>query len=60
MKICIFTHTFPRFRGDSAAPFMGNLARALGQMGHQVYVLVPFDPKIDLKSVKDYKIVTYK
>ncbi len=60
MKICIFTHTFPRFTGDNAAPFMGNLAKALGQLGNKVYVLVPFDQKIDFKSENHYTIITYK
>lgn len=60
MKICIFSHTFPRFLGDSAAPFMGNLARALGSLGHKVYVLVPFDPKIDFKYSSNYTLLTYK
>lgn len=60
MKVCIFTHTFPRFKGDTAAPFMGNIAQAFADVGHEVFVLTPFDPGIKTKNRGDYKIVTYK
>lgn len=60
MKICIFTHTFPRFPGDVATPFMENLARAIGELGHEVYVLVPFDPEIKTQNRGPYKLLTYK
>lgn len=60
MNICIFSHTFPRFRRDSVAPFMGNLARALGQLNNHIYVLVPFDPEFDFKTSDKFKIITYK
>lgn len=60
MRICIFSHTFPRFPGDTATPFMENLARAFGELGHKVYVLVPFDPEIRTESRGPYRLVTYK
>lgn len=60
MKICILTHTFPRFPGDSVAPFMSNLAGALARVGHEVDVLIPFDPKFKRELHKRYKIKFYK
>jgi len=60
MKICIVTHTFPRFQGDTPAPFMENLAKALTDLGHNVFVLAPFDPKFDLNTKRKYKIVIYR
>lgn len=59
MKLCIFTHTFPRFEGDTAAPFMGELAGVLSKK-HDVYVLTPFDKEIKLNKKKPYKLITYK
>lgn len=57
-KICILTHTFPRFRGDTAAPFMGELATALSKES-EVFVLLPFDNKLDNNRSYPYKIVSY-
>lgn len=59
MRICIFTHTFPRFPADTAAPFMGSLAEATAKLGHEVFVLTPYDKKI--KNVKrPYELVSYR
>lgn len=60
MRICLFTHTFPRFPGDTAAPFMENLAQALANLGHQVFVLVPFDSGFKLNVKRSYRLVTYR
>lgn len=59
MKICILTHSFPRFLGDTATPFMGNLARALGE-GHQVFVLTPFDTKLQTQKRGPFKVISFR
>ncbi len=59
MKICIFTHTFPRFPGDNAAPFMGELTEALAKK-HDVIVLTPYTPGIKSRIKRPFKLVTYK
>ena len=59
MKICIFTHTFPRFDGDTAAPFMGELTQAIVSRGHEVFVLAPYESQIK-RQKRPYKLVTYK
>lgn len=58
MKICIFTHTFPRFPGDTAAPFMGELTEALSQK-NDVVVLMPFVEGIK-KTKRPFRLITYK
>lgn len=60
MRVCIFTHTFPRFNGDTAAPFMGNIAEAFGRAGHEVFVLLPYDKAIKTKNRGPYSVIPYK
>lgn len=60
LRICILTHTFPLNNNDSSAPFMGNIATSLGEMGHKVTVLTPFDPQLKTKARGPYKIKNYK
>lgn len=60
MRICIFTHTFPRFPGDTTAPFMGNFAEALCKEGHEVTVLLPFDTSFKKRVKIPYKIEIYR
>src|SRR5690349_1814264 len=61
MKICVLTHTFPRFSKDVAAPFMDGVARGLVAVGNEVFVLTPYSSKFSWKK-KDlpYKLITYK
>lgn len=61
MKICILTHTFPRYKNDFAAPFMDGVAGGMVNAGNEVFVLTPFTPGFKRKK-KDqkYNIVTYK
>ena len=61
MRICILTHTFPRFPGDTAAPFMDGVAEGIRGAGNEVFVLTPFSPKFRRgKKDQKYKIRTYK
>ena len=59
MKVCVFTHTFPRFKEDTAAAFMEGLCRSLVEVGNEVFLLTPFDPRFSRKN-EPYKIVTYR
>src|SRR3989338_769068 len=58
MRVLIFSHTFPRFEGDNSAPFMGNLANSLHKRVKDLFVFIPYDPKI--KKDRGYKIKTFK
>ena len=46
MKILFLTQTFPRFAGDSAGPFIRDLARGLVRRGDEVTVLTPHAPGV--------------
>lgn len=61
MRICILTHTFPRYKNDFAAPFMDGVAEGIRAAGNEVFVLTPFTFGFRRKkSDQKYKIITYK
>lgn len=61
MRICVFTHTFPRFKEDTAAAFMHGFCEGLQRVGNQVFLLTPYDQNFNRpKSMQSYKIITYK
>ena len=45
MKICLLTHTYPRFPNDTTAPFVESTAETLQEHGIDVTVLTPDTPK---------------
>lgn len=59
MKICVLTHTFPKSKKDTTAPFMHALALGLKKAGHEVVVLTPYTKDL-IKGGFPYKIVTYR
>ncbi len=44
MRIAVLAHSFPRFPGDTHGPFVERLCLALAKRGHEMHVLLPFDP----------------
>ena len=60
MKICVLTHTFPRFKDDTAAPFMDGVAGGLVAAGNEVFVLTPYSSSFDMTAKREYKLLTYK
>lgn len=61
MKICVFAHTFPRFKTDIPAAFMDGFCEGLSQAGNDVTALVPYDLKINRKpGDQSYKFRTFK
>jgi len=46
MRVAVLAHSFPRFPGDTHGPFVQDLSEALARRGHEVWVLVPFDPEL--------------
>ena len=46
MKIAVLAHSFPRFSGDTHGTFVKSLCEAVAALGHEVHVLVPFDPEL--------------
>ena len=45
MKICLLTHTYPRFSNDTTAPFVESTAETLQKQGFDVTVLTPDTPR---------------
>jgi glycosyltransferase involved in cell wall biosynthesis len=41
VNILVLTSTYPKFEGDSTAPFIESLVRHTAQLGHEVHVVVP-------------------
>lgn len=46
MRVAVLAHSFPRFPGDTHGPFVQRLSEELARRGHEVHVLVPFDPEL--------------
>jgi glycosyltransferase involved in cell wall biosynthesis len=46
MRIAMVASTYPRFGDDGAGRFNRSIAEALTKLGHEVHVLVPFEPSI--------------
>ena len=49
MRILFLTQTYPRFEGDTAGPFIQELARGLVRRGDEVTVLAPHAEGVDSK-----------
>lgn len=62
MRICIFSHTFPRFKTDAiGGAFMDGFCEGLQKSGNEVIALVPYDTKIKRKkSDQSYKFEYFK
>ena len=43
MHITVITSSYPRFVGDSVAPFVKSLSEAIADRGHDVIVIAPYD-----------------
>lgn len=46
MRVAVLAHSFPRFPGDTHGPFVQRLSEELARRGHEVHVLVPWDPEL--------------
>ena len=46
MRVAVLAHSFPRFAGDTHGPFVKRLSEELARRGHEVHVLVPYDPAL--------------
>lgn len=44
MRIAVLTSSYPRYPGDSVAPFMQAICETLADLGHTVEVIAPADP----------------
>lgn len=42
MKICMLTSSYPKYPGETTAPFIEEIAAGLVRRGHEVHVVAPF------------------
>lgn len=59
MRICILTHTFPRYKDDSTAAFMHTLCFGFYKSGANITVLTPFTQELKTKDYP-YPLQAYK
>lgn len=61
MKVCVLTHTYPRFPGDTNGPFVEHLSESIQKLGHHVTVLTAYDSAFN-RGTDDHKVDlrTYK
>ena len=46
MRILMLTSSYPKYPGETTAPFIEEIAASLVRRGHEVHVLAPFQPDI--------------
>lgn len=59
MKIVVLTHTFPLDSSNPTAAFMKEFSDGLAENGHKVFVVTPFDARLNRQGDL-FKIITYK
>jgi glycosyltransferase involved in cell wall biosynthesis len=62
MKICIVSHSYPRFVGDYRSNFIESLAHAYARAGARVTVFTPYTPLFNRSTaeIDGVRIVTYR
>ena len=62
LKICIITHSYPRFEGDWRSNFIESLAKAYAENSAEVTIFVPYAVRFNRKMVDNYgiRIVNFK
>ncbi|HET6266882.1 MAG TPA: glycosyltransferase [Acidobacteriota bacterium] len=59
MKILVLTTSYPRFEGDTAAPFIASMAEGIAKLGHTVEVVLPWHPKLGDETRNGVKLHPY-
>ena len=62
VKVCIITHSYPRFEGDWKANFIESLAKAYARQNVDVTVFVPYivNSNLTLGTIDGVRIVKFK
>lgn len=60
MKILVLTSSYPRFDGDGSAPFVKSICENLADLGHDITVVAPYDPVVNLKANNKVKVYRFK
>jgi len=56
----MLTSSYPRFPGDGTATFVKSLAESMTDLGHQVWVLAPYDPAVQTMEMGDVHVYRFR
>jgi phosphatidyl-myo-inositol dimannoside synthase len=59
MNVLMVASSYPKFPGDTTAPFIESIARAVAARGHAVDVLLPHHPDLRRPSGEPVRVVEY-
>ncbi len=60
MRICMLTSSYPRWAGDGAGIYVMSLAQTLVELGHDIYVIAPWDPAVKPMDTKGVHLIRFK
>lgn len=60
MKILMITSSYPRFEGDTVAPFIRYIAKNIAALGHSIDILMPYEPEMKLPEDEGINFFLYK
>jgi glycosyltransferase involved in cell wall biosynthesis len=52
MKICMLTSSYPKYPGETTAPFIEEIAAGLVRRGHTVHMIAPYHPEVQRAPVE--------
>jgi glycosyltransferase involved in cell wall biosynthesis len=56
MNIAVITSSYPRYPGDGVGTFIHSLLAAISNLGHQVDILTPYDPKSSRQWLSQWRV----
>ena len=60
MNILMITTTYPRFEGDTAAPFIASIAESIVSLGNPVDMVLPFHPMLQAGERRGVRLHPYR
>ena len=60
MRILTVTSSYPKYRGDTTAPFIASLTKALAARGHELTVVLPARADLDLEPVAGVRFCPFR
>ena len=60
MRILTVTSSYPKYRGDTTAPFIASITEALAARGHELTVVLPARADLDLEPVAGVRFCPFR
>ena len=60
MRILTVTSSYPKYPGDTTAPFISHITRELAARGHELTVVLPHRDDLDLPAVDGVRFVPFR